>query len=194
VEREILFTGVGGQGVQIASKTLATAAINEGRQVMLVPRYGGGMRGGMTNAEVTIGDRALRALPVATSAWSAYVMDPTFFSTIQPNLVDGAVVVVNSSLFTGAVDVPGANVFEVAASDVAAELGNPMTAGFVLLGAYVAVTGLVSLDSAIVAMRELVPAYRTQHLEANGRALRAGAAAVPALAAPAWVQDAAVAS
>ena len=53
-----------------------------------------------------------------------------------------------------------------------------MTAGFVLLGAFIAVTGLVSLDSAIVAMRELVPAYRTQHLEANGRALRAGAVAV----------------
>jgi 2-oxoglutarate ferredoxin oxidoreductase subunit gamma len=148
----------------------------------------------MTNAEVTIGDRALRALPVATSAWSAYVMDPTFYSTIRPNLADGAVVVVNSSLFTGTVDVPGANVFEVAASDVAAELGNPMTAGFVLLGAFVAVTGLVSLDSAIVAMRELVPAYRTQHLEANGRALRAGAALVPAQAVPAWAHDAAVAS
>ena len=104
----MLFTGVGGQGVQIASKTLATAAIDEGRQVMLVPRYGGGMRGGMTNAEVTIGDQALRALPVATSAWSAYVMDPSYWSTIRPNLADGAVVVVNSSLFAGAVDVPEA--------------------------------------------------------------------------------------
>jgi 2-oxoglutarate ferredoxin oxidoreductase subunit gamma len=194
VEREVLFTGVGGQGVQIASKVLATAAIAEGRQVMLVPRYGGGMRGGMTNAEVTIGDRALRALPVATSAWSAYVMDPTFYDTIRPNLADGATVVVNSSLFKGTVDVPGAKVFEVAASDVAAELENPMTAGFVLLGAFVAVTGLVSLDSAIVAMRELVPAYRTQHLEANERALRAGAALLPELAVPAWAHDAAVAS
>jgi len=194
VEREVLFTGVGGQGVQIASKTLATAAIAEGRQVMLVPRYGGGMRGGMTNAEVTIGDGALRALAVATSAWSAYVMDPSYWDTIAPNLAPGAVVVVNSSLFTRPVDVPEAKVFEVAASDVAAELGNPMSAGFVLLGAFVALTGLVSLDSAIVAMRELVPAYRTQHLEANGRALRAGAALLPAHGAPAWEQQAAVAS
>ena len=89
---------------------------------------------------------------------------------------------------------PGPRCSRSPASDVAAELGNPMTAGFVLLGAYVAVTGLVSLDSAIVAMRELVPAYRTQHLEANGRALRAGAAAAPALAAPAWAKHAALSS
>jgi 2-oxoglutarate ferredoxin oxidoreductase subunit gamma len=181
-----MFTGVGGQGVQIASKTLATAAIDEGRQVLLVPRYGGGMRGGMTNAEVTIGDGPLRALPVATSAWSAYVMDPSYWSTIQPNLASGAVVVVNSSLFTIPVDVPGATVFEVPASDVATELGSPMSAGFVLLGAFVAVTGLVTVDGTVEAMQQLVPSYRTQHLEANERAIRAGAAEAPSLAAPAW--------
>ena len=160
MEREVMFTGVGGQGVQIASKALATAAIDEGRQVMLVPRYGGGMRGGMTNAEVTIGDAPLRALPVATSAWSAYVMDSSYWSTIQPNLRPGAVVVLNSSLFAIPVDVPEATVFEVPASDVAAELGSPMGAGFVLLGAFVALTGLVSVDSIVTAMRQLVPAYR----------------------------------
>ena len=194
VEREVMFTGVGGQGVQIASKTLATAAIGEGRHVMLVPRYGGGMRGGMTNAEVTIGDRALRALPVATSAWSAYVMDPSYWSTIAPNLAAGAVVVVNSSLFNRPVDTPDAVVFEVAASDAAAALGNPMSAGFVLLGALVALTGLVSVESTVAAMRELVPAYRTQHLEANERAIRTGADLVPALGAPAWEPENAVAS
>jgi 2-oxoglutarate ferredoxin oxidoreductase subunit gamma len=187
MEREVLCTGVGGQGVQIASRTLATAAIDEGRHVMLVPRYGGGMRGGMTNAEVTIGDLVLRALPVATSAWSAYVMDPSYWSTIRPNLADGAVVVVNSSLCaTLSIDVSGARVFEVAASEVAADLGSPMSAGFVLLGAFVAVTGLVGVESVVGAMRQLVPAYRTQHLEANERAIRAGAGLLPAEAAPAW--------
>ena len=194
MEREVLFTGVGGQGVQIASKVLATAAIDEGRQVMLVPRYGGGMRGGMTNAEITIGDQALRALPVATSAWSAYVMDPSYWSTISPNLADGAVVVVNASLFHQPVDVVGARVFEVAASDVAAELGSPMSAGFVLLGAFVALTALVQVDGAVDAMRQLVPSYRTQHLEANERAIRAGALLLPAGGAPAWERDVAEAS
>ena len=191
MEREVLCTGVGGQGVQIASKTLATAALDEGRQVMLVPRYGGGMRGGMTNAEITIGDQALRALPVATSAWSAYVMDPSYWSTIRPNLADGAVVVLNSSLCAGlSVDVPGARVFEVGASEVASELASPMSAGFVLLGAFVAVTGLVGVESAVGAMRQLVPAYRTQHLEVNARAIRTGAGLLAAGAAPAWGQTA----
>jgi 2-oxoglutarate ferredoxin oxidoreductase subunit gamma len=189
MERAVLFTGVGGQGVQIASKALATAAVDGGREVMLVPRYGGGMRGGMTNAEVTIGDPPLRALPVATGAWAAYVMDPSYWDTIQPNLAPGAVVVANASLVRHALDgldMPPARLCAVAASEAAAELGSPMSAGFVLLGALVAFTGLVGLDQVVAAMRQLVPAYRTQHLAANERAIHAGAALAPALGAPAW--------
>jgi 2-oxoglutarate ferredoxin oxidoreductase subunit gamma len=185
-EREVLFTGVGGQGVQIASKALAMAAVAEGFEVLLLPRYGGGMRGGMTNASLTVGAGPLRALPVITSAWSAFVMDPAFWETVRPNLAGGAVVVVNSSVFDLPVDVPDARVHRVPAKDMAVDMGNPMSAGFVMLGAFVAVTGLVSVESALGAMRQLVPPYRTQHLEANERAIRAGAAAVPAGAASAW--------
>jgi len=186
VERQVLFTGVGGQGVQIAARTLATAAMDEGRHVMLVPRYGGGMRGGMTNAEVTVGDRPLRALPVATDCWSAYAMDPSYWSTVRPHLRPGAVVVVNASLVDVEVGVEGATVFSVEAGAIADGLGAPMAAGFVLLGAYASLTGLVGVETLVGAMRQLVPPYRTQHLEANERALRAGAAAVTPLAAPAW--------
>lgn len=186
MEREVLFTGVGGQGVQIASKALATAALDEGRQVMLVPRYAGGMRGGMTNAELTVGDGPLRALPVATGAWSAFVMDPAYWHTVATRLRTGAVVVVNSSLVTGDLGIERATVWSVPAAELAAEAGSPMSAGFVLLGAFAAVTGLVGTEAVVGAMRRLVPAYRTQHLAANERAIRAGAAALPPLASPAW--------
>ena len=73
-----------------------------------------------------------------------------------------------------------------AANDIAASLGNPLSAGFVLLGAFAALTGLVTVDATVGAMRQLVPRDRTEHLQANEAALRAGAAAVPDLAAPAW--------
>jgi 2-oxoglutarate ferredoxin oxidoreductase subunit gamma len=183
-ERAVLFTGVGGQGVQICSKALATAANDEGRYTMLIARYDGGMRGGMTNAEVTVGDAPLRALPIVPSAWAAFVMSPAYWHTVSDRLDPGAVVVVNSSLV--ALSVPEARLFEVPANDIAAELGNPLSAGFVLLGAFAAITGLVSLDGTVAAMRQLVPSYRTEHLQANEAALRAGAGSVAALAAPAW--------
>ncbi len=191
-QREVLFTGVGGQGVQIVSKALAMAALAEGRNVLLLPSYGGGMRGGMTNAGLTVSDGTLRALPVITSAWSAFVVDPAYWETVRPNLADGAITVVNSSVFHLSVDVPGAQVYGVPAIDMAVELGSPMSAGFVMLGAFASITGLVGVDSAVDAMRQLVPAYRSQHIAANERAIRAGADSAPASAAPAWPDRAGV--
>jgi 2-oxoglutarate ferredoxin oxidoreductase subunit gamma len=144
------------------------------------------MRGTKTNAELTVGDEPLQALPVVSDAWSALVMDPAYWETIRPNLAPGAVVAVNSSLFHLEVDVDDAKTFGVPASDLAVELGSPMSAGFVLVGAYAALTGLVGVESLADAMRALVPPYRTQHVAANERAISAGAAAVTPLAAPAW--------
>jgi len=185
-EREVLFTGVGGQGVQIVSKALAMAAVAEGREALLLPQYSGGMRGSKTNAELTVGDAPLRALPIVIDAWSAFVMDQAFWETIRPKLAPGAVVVVNASLFHLPVAVDDAHVVEVPASDIAAQLGSPMSAGFVLAGAFATVTGIVAVPSLVAAMRELVPPYRTQHVAANEAAIEAGANAAPALAAPAW--------
>jgi 2-oxoglutarate ferredoxin oxidoreductase subunit gamma len=187
-ERAVLFTGVGGQGVQICSKTLATAANVEDRYCMLIARYDGGMRGGMTNAEVTIGDAPLRSLPIVPSAWAAFVMSPAYWHTISERLEPGAVVLVNSSLVS--ITPPDARLFDVPANEIAASLGNPLSAGFVLLGAFAALTGLVTVDGAVAAMRQLIPPYRTEHVQANEVALRAGAAAVPERAAPAWPVEA----
>jgi Pyruvate/2-oxoacid:ferredoxin oxidoreductase gamma subunit len=49
VEREILLTGIGGQGIQLAAQVLARAAVASGLEVMLFGSYGGTMRGGPTD-------------------------------------------------------------------------------------------------------------------------------------------------
>ena len=187
---EVLLTGIGGQGVQLCAKALAMAATAEGRQAMLSSHYGGEMRGGQTEASVVVADTGLRALPILPSAGSAYVMHAAWWAPVRDRLRPGAVVVANStvveeSLF-GQDGGPDARVFMVPATAMAAEAGAPMTAGFVLLGAYAGVTGLVSTDALVGAMTELVPPYRRQHVEANEAAIRSGEAAVPAAAAPLW--------
>ena len=184
---EVLMTGIGGQGVQLAAKTLAVAATDEGRQAMLSAHYGGEMRGGQTEATVVVGDGPLRALPIIPSSWSAYVMHPKFWDEVRVRLRPGAVVVANGDLLEG-LEVPDGQVVAVPVNRMAVELEAPLSAGFILLGAYAAVTGLVGLESLVAAMRQLVPPYRTQHLAANEAALRAGHDAYPEVVVPAWAQ------
>jgi 2-oxoglutarate ferredoxin oxidoreductase subunit gamma len=178
----VVLTGIGGQGVQLAAKTLAMAATAEGRQVLMSSHYGGEMRGGQTEASIVVSDGKLRPVPILESTWSAYVMHHRYWPGVAARLRPGGVAVVNTTV-AGELEPGDFRLVGVAAGDIAGGLGSQMAAGFVLLGAYATVTGMAGIDALVDAMKELVPPYRTQHVAMNEAALRAGAAA--ALDAPA---------
>jgi 2-oxoglutarate ferredoxin oxidoreductase subunit gamma len=192
MQREVLLTGIGGQGVQLCAKALALAATAEGRQALLSSHYGGEMRGGQTEASVVVATADLRSVPILPAAWSAFVMHDRYWPGVAARLRPGGVVVANAET-AGATEPSGDDAdgagyrwFPVPATDIAVAQGAAMSAGFVLLGAYAAVTAMVGIDALVAAMKELVPPYRTQHVVANEAALRAGFAALPAAVAPAW--------
>ncbi len=185
MERELLMTGIGGQGVQLGALVLATAATAEARDVMYFGIYGGMMRGGNTDSTVVIGDSPITTPPVVAHAWSAIAMHDEFWAPLEPRLRPDGVVLVNDSTFTHQVEAP-VTVHRVRATEIAAEVGNPLGGAMTMIGAYAALTEIVALDSLVDAMRSTIPSYRRQHIEANERALTAGWDTVRHGAHPAW--------
>lgn len=190
MERELLITGIGGQGVQLAAQVLARAATLEGRSVMLLGLYGGMMRGGNTDSTVVVADGPIEAPPVVPRAWSAIAMHDDYWAPLEPKLRPGGLVLVNETTFAVEVTAP-VTLIRLPATTIATDLGNPLGGSMVMLGAYVNVTGIVSQDGLIEAMRRSIPSYRTQHIEANERALLAGWELLPANEHPAWERSAA---
>lgn len=190
MEREILLTGIGGQSVQLAAQILARAATREERHVLYLGSYGGSMRGGNTDSTIVVGDAPLTTPPIVSSAWAALVMHHAFYPPLRKKLRVDSVVLVNTSVFEGDLGCDTQHVIELPATQLAQELGNPLSASLLLLGAFAAVTALVGLDALVAGMRDSVPAYRSQHLEANERALRAGFERMK-LEVPAWKERAA---
>ena len=186
IEREILFTGVGGQGVQLAAQVLARAAVLEGRHVMLLGTYGGTMRGGNTDATLVVADAPISTPPIVSRAWALCAMHHQFFAPLRGKLRDGSLVLVNSSVFQAPLDRDAWQVFDVPAGARAAELGSPVVGAMVLIGAFARITRVVALASLEEAMGACVPSYRRQHVETNERALRAGFELAQDDAAPAW--------
>ena len=185
MEREVLLTGIGGQGVQLSAQVLARAAAIEDRQVMLFGVYGGVMRGGNTDATVVVGDGPLQAPPLISRTWAAIAMHDEFWPDIADKVRDGGVVFVNDSSFESPLEDRYA-VFRVPATAKAIEMGNELAQSMVMVGAFVSVTDLVSLDAAVEAMRESIPPYRQQHIAFNETALRAGYDLVEPNSFPAW--------
>ena len=192
MEREILVTGIGGQGVQLAANVLAHAALAEGRDVQLFSSYGGMMRGGNTDAELVVADEHIEAPPTVGSAWAVIAMHPDYAEPVLARLRPGGLVLRNSVLWDEEMERTDVEVVDVPAADLAADAGNVMAASMVMLGVLSTVTDLVGLDSLRMGVRACVPSYRRQHLELNDRALQAGAVATaPRPACLAWAAVAA---
>ena len=189
MERELLLTGIGGQGVQLGARVLAQAAVLEGRHVLLLGVYGGTMRGGTTDATLVFGDTPIESPPIVSRSWSALAMHPAHYEPVLRKLRPKAVVVLNASLFEADVDRESHRVFDVPATRIATDLGAPLAASLVLVAAYAGLTSVVGIDALVEAMQGSVPSYRRQHLETNERALRAGYASVPRNAAPAFASE-----
>jgi Pyruvate/2-oxoacid:ferredoxin oxidoreductase gamma subunit len=165
VERAVCFTGIGGQGVQLASQALARGALVDGREAQLFGSYGGMMRGGNTEATIVVADEAVESPPTVADAWAVAVMHHDYSAPTLASRRPGGL--------------------------VAIEVGNVMAASVVMAGALASATGLVSLPALAEAVAEALPSYRRQHVELNRNALRAGAEAVPTGLMPAWGEPAA---
>jgi len=189
VERELLVTGIGGQGIQLAALVIAKAALAEGREVQLFGSYGGMMRGGNTEATLVVADGPVEAPPTVDSAWSAIVMHHDFSLPTFTRLRPGGVVMVNSTVFEGSFDRDAYVAVDVPATDLAVGLGNIMTASMVMTGAYASVTGLVTLEALVDAVPSALPSYRVRHAGLNQDALRAGFGAAPDVHVDAWSQS-----
>jgi 2-oxoglutarate ferredoxin oxidoreductase subunit gamma len=177
VEREVIVTGIGGQGIQLMCKTLALAATRSGQFAMLAAEYGGEMRGGPSQASVIVGDEPLRALPILPRTSAAILMHHKHSEFALERLIPDGLLILNSSIVDPAVISIPARIAAVPVTQIAAEMGAPQAAGFVMLGAYITLREVVSAEALGIAMRELLPPYRVQHVEANLRAIDAGVAA-----------------
>ena len=176
-EREVIITGIGGQGIQLMAKVLAEAATREGRHVMLFGVYMGMMRGGPSESTVVIGDEEIQAPPIVPHAWAIVAMHPQGLDGLAAKLRPGGVLFANQTLVKSAPR-NDLQLLGLPATRLAEQAGNIAGAGMVALGGFVAATGIVGLDALTEAMRAALPSHRRQRAEENARFLLLGADAV----------------
>ncbi len=185
MERELMLSGIGGQGVQLAAQILARAATAERRYVSLFGIYEGVVRGGSTQSTLVFADAPIETPPIVAKTWSLIAMHTHHFADLEAKLRPEGLALFNSDIFEEDPACNGACVAGVKATSVATALGDPMAASMVMVGAYARATSLVSLASLVTAMKVSVPDYRSQHIELNETALEAGFEAIEPLY-PAW--------
>ena len=168
----VVMAGFGGQGLMFIGKLLAYCAMQRGLHVTWIPSYGPEMRGGTANCTVVISDEPIGS-PVITSPESIIIMNNPSLEAFEKGLRDGGLLFVNSSLVTQEVKRKDVELISVPANDLAVEVGEKRAANMVMLGAYVARTGIVTKEDIANGLREFFGG-KIELLDVNMRAFEKG--------------------
>jgi len=175
IYEQVTIAGFGGQGIILAGKVLAQAAMLAGMEVTYMPSYGAEMRGGTANSMIVISDKQI-ASPVVSNPDSIIVMNKASVNKFVPKVPNGGLIVYNSSLIGELPKIDGSiDTLAVAADDIAVELGTIRIANMVMLGAYLQKRGLLSVDTAAKALPEILAARYHKMLKVNIEAMKRGA-------------------
>ncbi|OUO88910.1 2-oxoacid:ferredoxin oxidoreductase subunit gamma [Gordonibacter sp. An230] len=170
---DIVLAGFGGQGVLFAGKLIAYAGLVEGREVSWLPSYGPEMRGGTANCSVCLSDDPIGS-PLVLAPNALVAMNQPSLDKFEGSVVEGGVVVADSTLVKRIPVIPGVRVRAVPATAMAEEAGFKKLANIILAGALYAETSFCGEEALWKAMEACVPARKAEMLELNKRALALG--------------------
>ncbi len=174
MEIGVIFAGFGGQGILLAGKVLAQAAMEQGFEVTWLPSYGPEMRGGTANCTVVVADEPVGS-PIVDQPQVLVAMNGPSLERFGPRVAPGGAVILNSSLVSTPFARADARVLSLPMNELARELGEARAANMVALGAVVKVLGLFPLEAVAEAMaKELGARGRERLLEVNRQALLRG--------------------
>ena len=175
MNREIILSGFGGQGVMSIGKNLAEAGVVEGLEVSWVPSYGPEMRGGTANCTVILSSERIGA-PLVETATEIIVMNRPSLLKFESAVKPGGTVFVNSSIVPDKVSRTDVRAVYVPCDQIAAELGNPKVANMVMLGAYIGATGALKVETIVEMIHEMFTGKKAKLVPLNLEALQRGIA------------------
>ena len=159
--KNVLFAGVGGQGIILASKILAVGLIDSGYDVKMSEVHGMAQRGGSVTTQVRFGEKVYS--PIIGKGQADILISfenmetGRYLEYVKPNgkIVINDFQIPSAVVLSGAADYPEGVLESVSekfdttiikAVDIAQQVGNIKTMNVVIVGALVQALGLTEID------------------------------------------------
>ena len=177
MKKEIILAGFGGQGVMSIGKNLVEAGVAENLEASWVPSYGPEMRGGTANCTVILSDERIGS-PLVEKPTEIILMNRPSLAKFEGDVAPGGTVFINSSIVHDKVSRTDVKVVYVPCDDIAKELGNPKVGNMVMLGAYVAATGVLKKETIEHMITDMFTGKKAKLVPLNMEALNRGMACI----------------
>lgn len=152
---------------------LSYAGMIEGKEISWMPSYGPEMRGGTANCIVIVSDTKISS-PIITTFDSAVVLNQPSFEKFEKAVRPGGLLLYDSTNIITPPTRTDIQVLPLPASDEAIKMQNTKIMNMIVLGAFIARTHIVALESVMQALRKVLPERYHHLLGLNEQALRRG--------------------
>lgn len=173
-----MFSGSGGQGSALIAKMVCLGAIKENLKVVMTQTYGIEQRGGDSTAFVIVSDEPIGSPIVENDATIAVALSQSIYGNCFDSVVPGGKLFTNSSMVESPKDEDGFDQVFLPVSDMGVELGTVRCANMVMLGAVLAETQLLKLETVEAVVNDLFSVKKPKLVGLNLTALRTGYEAV----------------
>lgn len=177
LNEKVLCAGFGGQGVMSIGQLLAYGGMLDGHHVTWLPSYGPEMRGGTAYCSVMISDEPVGSPVIAGDATCAIVMNLPSLNKFESCVTKGGDFLINSSMVDKPATRSDLEVYYIPANDIAKQCADERAANMVMLGAYLALHPIVSVNSIKLAFLKVFGEKAEDLLSQNLLAIDGGAVA-----------------
>ena len=140
---DVIIAGIGGRGALIIGQILAQAAMSRYKRILWYPNYTTARRGAPADATVIFSDEEITS-PLVSQAQALVVVESSRLKPFEPRVQPGGWIFIESFGLKEKVERKDVNVAEVPGVEMAARLGDTQVGNFILLGAYVGTTKVIS--------------------------------------------------
>ncbi len=173
MQKEIIISGFGGQGVLFAGQVIAYAAMDTGKVVTWIPSYGPEMRGGTANCTIVIADEEIGS-PLVKNPPLAIALNLPSFDKYEDILSRGGTLIVNQSMVDRAAKRDDIHAIFVPCNEIAEEIGDKKLTNMVAVGALLLSLPELSRKDIEKALEAHLPARHKHLLPKNFEALKRG--------------------
>ena len=177
METSIIISGFGGQGALFAGQLLAHAALHAGREVTWIPSYGPEMRGGTAHCTVVVSDEPIGS-PLVRNPLAVIALNLPSADKYEPLVQPGGLLIADSTVVRRSCRRTDIRSYAIPAHTLALQGGDVRLVNVTMLGALLHILPILRLDEVEAALRTQLPERHRRLLDANIRALHAGAACV----------------
>lgn len=173
--KEVLFAGLGGQGVLTSGLVISQIAVSKEMNATWIPQYGAAMRGGTANCTVKFGEGMVYN-PAQEEPNILLAMNNPSFQKFVAMVAPGGTVIIDSSLVTCDTNVrDDVRVIAVPSSEMALEIGHARGANIIMAGVIAKVTEDFTEDEGVDGMNMMFRKKgKSKFEELNTKAFKLG--------------------